>query len=181
MTDAAIKRGRVQMLVIMGIALVSLGGAYLLFGLAREGGVWGTTNHGTFVEPPTTAADLAVVDPVGRPLEGGVWWLWAVPGGACEADCRDAVHQLRQLHILLNRDAARVRRGFVTRPGETLPEDLAEAYPRLEALTGDVAALSPGVYIVDPIGNLVFFYPWSEAGEPVLDDLKRLLKVSQIG
>ena len=38
MTDAAIKRGRVQMLVIMGIALVSLGGAYLLKGAAAAAG-----------------------------------------------------------------------------------------------------------------------------------------------
>ena len=181
MTEAAIKRGRVQMLVIMGIALVSLGGAYLLFGLVRESGVWNTTNHGTFVEPATTAADLAVVEATGRPMEGGVWWLWAVPGGACEADCRHAVHQLRALHILLNRDAARVRRGFLTGTGEGLPADLAEAYPRLAPLSGNVAALRPGVYVVDPIGNLVFHYPWSDAGEPVLDDLKRLLKVSQIG
>jgi hypothetical protein len=181
MTDAATKRGRVQMLVIMGIALVSLGGAYLLFGLAREGGVWSTTNHGTFVEPPTTAADLAVTDPAGRRLEGGVWWLWTVPGESCGDECREAVHQLRQLHILLNRDAARVRRGFLTGTGASLPADLAETYPRLAPLSGNVSDLAPGVYVVDPIGNLVFHYPWSDAGEPVLDDLKRLLKVSQIG
>ena len=41
--------------------------------------------------------------------------------------------------------------------------------------------LKPGIFIVDPIGNLVFWYPISDAGKPVLDDLRRLLKLSQIG
>ncbi|MCZ6712295.1 MAG: hypothetical protein O7B25_18175 [Gammaproteobacteria bacterium] len=39
----------------------------------------------------------------------------------------------------------------------------------------------PGAYVVDPLGNLVLWYPLADAGEPVLDDLKVLLKVSQIG
>ena len=31
-----------------------------------------------------------------------------------------------------------------------------------------------------PIGNLVLFYPYAAAGEPVLEDLKRLLRVSRM-
>ena len=38
-----------------------------------------------------------------------------------------------------------------------------------------------GIYIIDPLGNLVFFYPVDAPPEDVLKDLKRLLKVSQIG
>ena len=44
-----------------------------------------------------------------------------------------------------------------------------------------IAGLEPGLYIVDPLGNLVLRYPLGAAGNSVLDDLKRLLKVSQIG
>ena len=35
--------------------------------------------------------------------------------------------------------------------------------------------------VVDPLGNLVMHYPLEAAGKPVLEDLQRLLKVSQIG
>jgi hypothetical protein len=59
--------------------------------------------------------------------------------------------------------------------------ELAEAYPRLRFLSGDVAALAGRIYIVDPHGNLVLWYPLHEAGEPVLQDIEQLLKVSQIG
>ena len=41
--------------------------------------------------------------------------------------------------------------------------------------------MSPGVYIVDPNGNLVFFYEISVDPALIKEDLKRLLKVSQIG
>ena len=48
-------------------------------------------------------------------------------------------------------------------------------------MTGELSALTEGIYIVDPIGNLVLHYPLSDAGKPVLTDLKKLLKLSQIG
>jgi hypothetical protein len=59
--------------------------------------------------------------------------------------------------------------------------DLTALYPDLVFLIGQVEALAPGIYIVDPLGNLVFHYALDAAGKPVLQDLKRLLKVSQIG
>jgi hypothetical protein len=171
---------RLQFLVIVAISVVSLTGAWLLYQQARDGALWGTTNHGTFVDPPLTVADLAIVDADGGlPFDAANWWLWVVPQGPCAEDCQQALHQLRQLHVLLNRDAARVRRGLVTSaPDATI---LAAQYPRLQLLSGNLEQLERGIYIVDPLGNLVFHYPMSEAGEPVLNDLKRLLKVSQIG
>lgn len=172
-------RPRLQLAVILLIAVASLGGSWLLFQVARDGGLWSTTNRGAFVQPPLTAAGLGVRSSAGA-IDGGVWWLWVVPDGTCDAPCREALHQLRQLHVLLNRDAARVRRGLFT-PTGTLPEDLTSEYPRLTALSGSLESLAPGIYIVDPIGNLVLQYALSDAGKPVLDDLKRLLKVSQIG
>lgn len=181
MTDQANRRSRLQLVLIMAIALVSLGGAYFVFYMAKQGAMWGTTNKGTFVDPPQTMAALDIRDGRGRELmETGTWWLWVVPQGPCSDACREALHQLRQLHVLLNRDAPRVRRALVT--GQPAGSDaLAQEYPKLEFLTGDLTPLAPGVYIVDPLGNLVFRYTLGEAGEPVLDDLKRLLKVSQIG
>jgi hypothetical protein len=37
------------------------------------------------------------------------------------------------------------------------------------------------VFIADPLGNVVLYYEFGQAGRAILDDLKRLLKVSQIG
>lgn len=173
-------RNRRLLLAMFAIAFLTLGGSYVLFYSAREGGVWGTTNQGEFVDPPLAVDSLGLKGPDGVLLtEGGSWWLWVVSNGDCRGECERAIHQLRQLHILLNKDSDRVQRGLVTEPG-IRPGILAD-YPGVQHLTGELSALSEGIYIVDPIGNLVLFYPLSDAGKPVLTDLKKLLKLSQIG
>ncbi len=176
----ATARNRRMLLAMFAIAFLTLGGSYLLFYSAREGGVWGTTNQGEFVDPPLTVADLGLKGTNGELLsEGGSWWLWVVADGDCRGECESAVHQLRQLHILLNKDSDRVQRGLVTEPGIS-PSLLAD-YPGVQHLTGSLTTLAEGIYIVDPIGNLVLYYPLADAGKPVLTDLKKLLKLSQIG
>lgn len=175
------RKNRFALITILSIAVLSLGGSYGLFYLARQGEVWGTTNNGEFVAPPMTVGTLDIRDRQNQPMiEGGTWWLWVIPAGSCEGECDQALHQLRQLHALLNKDANRVRRALV-RSGAPENPAIAERFPKLEFLTGRIQNLEPGIYIVDPIGNLVFHYPLADAGKPVLEDLKKLLKVSQIG
>lgn len=169
-------------MLLVGMTVLSIGGAYLLYQTAQGGAVWGTTNKGRFVDPPLTVAELSLRDEAGALLTGdGTWWLWVVPQGPCEGACLEALHQLRQLHVLLHRDAGRVRRALVADVVGIGSAQLAQEYPHLAFLSGKVDALERGIYVIDPIGNLVLHYPLEDAGRPVLDDLKRLLKVSQIG
>ena len=176
----ATARNRRMLLAMFAIAFFTLGGSYVLFYAARDGGVWGTTNQGEFVDPPLTVSSLGLKGSDGELItEGGTWWLWVVSNGDCAGDCATAVHQLRQLHILLNKDSDRVQRGLITAPGMTPP--LLGEYPGVKHLTGELSPLTEGIYIVDPIGNLVLYYPLTDAGKPVLTDLKKLLKLSQIG
>ena len=172
---------RTQLVLIVVIALASLGGAWLLYFLTSTGDPWATSNHGAFVNPPLMAHELGVRSAAGDPFSPeGDWWIWVVPAGPCDRDCEAALHQVRQVHVLLNREAHRVRRALVS-PGAAADASLLERYPRLALLSGNLAALERGVYLVDPEGRLVLRYVLTDAGEPVLDDLKRLLKVSQIG
>jgi len=172
---------RKQLIVMITIAAISLGGSYALYYASLSGGTWGTTNKGVFVDPAINAASLELVNRDGASVSGvETWWLWVVQPAGCDSACDDALHQLRQAHILLHREAGRVTRGLVT-PTPVDPGELDERYPDLEFLSGPIGELSPGIYIVDPLGNLVLHYPLDAAGKPVLDDLKRLLKVSQIG
>jgi cytochrome oxidase Cu insertion factor (SCO1/SenC/PrrC family) len=175
------RAGRSQLVVILLVAGFSMAGAYLVFFLASSGGVWGTTNNGEFVTPAMTMEALDLRDAAGTSATAdGHWWLWTVAPGGCGEQCRFAVERLRQVHALLNKDASRVRRALVTSaPGLEPPPGLDVS--DLERLVGPADGLASGIYIVDPIGNLVLRYPLSDAGEAVLEDLKRLLKVSQIG
>lgn len=184
MTEPRTTSSRTQLVLIVGIALASLGGAYLLFHLAGQGVLWGTSNHGTFVRPALTVDELNVRTDTGAPFEtGGTWWLWVVPRGPCDAPCRQAVHRLRQLHVLLHRDAGRVRRALVG--ADAGAASLLAEYPRLEPLSGNLRSvvdrLGEGVYVIDPLGNVVLHYRFDQVGEPLLDDLEQLLKVSRVG
>lgn len=182
---AGLRKNRRMLLIIFGIAFTSLGGSYLLFYMAQGGGVWGTTNNGVFVDPPLQLDELGLVTESGTPITGGeVWRLLVSAQGRCDDVCENALLQLRQLHILLNKEASRVRRVLVTDGSIPAAEYLSD-YPKAEHMIARPpsaeAQLQRGIYIVDPLGNLVFYYPLEDAGKPVLDDLKKLLKLSQIG
>ena len=105
-TELTQRRNRTQMIVILLVAFVTLGGSYVMFYTAKNSGGWGTTNNGTFVEPATN------IEQFGWQVPGDLhhWWLWTVAQD-CRLQCETSAQQMRALHILLNRDAERVRRG----------------------------------------------------------------------
>ena len=171
-------RGRFQLIVIFAVAVVSLAGAYLLFAGARSFGVWDTTNRGEFVDPPLAAEQLGLVDDHGQPFETqGRWWVWVVASEGCGASCASAMLATRQLRVLLHKDSDRVRSGLLVQGAVTPPQ--GDSSVRL--FFREAGLLTDGAYIVDPLGNLVLRYTYGDVGKPMLDDLKRLLKISQIG
>ena len=173
-------KSRTQLVVIMLVALVSLGGAYGLFYLAKSGVSWGTTNNGEFIDPPITVQQLGwqlsedLADDV-----SGHWWLWVVAED-CQLRCQQAVKDLRALHLLLNKEADRVRRGFT---GDDVSwQALQKGFPALAQISvPDTDGLRSGIYIADPLGNLVFYYAIDVDPKLVQEDVKKLLKLSQIG
>ena len=178
------RSNRRQLLLIALIAAVSVGGSYALYFNTIDSGVWGTTNEGEFVNPPRQVPQLGLTDTSGIPhVAGEVWWVWLVQDERCAAPCNDILTKMRNMHVLLNKDAYRLRRAWVRRGG-TEDTELTAQFPKLHQLfqqPTDGVFLPTGIYIVDPLGNLVFRYPVQDMGKPVLQDLKRLLKVSQIG
>lgn len=172
------RRNRLQLIGIMMIGFLTLGGSYLMFYLAQNSDGWGTTNNGTFVQPEITTTQLD------WQVEGNTrrWWLWVVSPD-CTADCQQTVQHMQALHILLNREMDRVRRGFTDLDLETQTRASWMApFPELALVDiGDATLLNEGVYIVDPNGNLVFHYTMDTNPKLVLQDLKKLLKVSHIG
>ena len=178
-------KSQTQLLIIMSIALVSLGGSYLLFYFAQDSKGWGTTNNGAFVEPNVNINDIGwQTESDNDVTEQARWWLWVV-AEKCDVVCETKLRELRATHILLNKEASRLRRGYTQLQG-TIGQDMLN---ETQSLAGSIAAvsvtdasqLSAGVYIVDPIGNLVFYYSMDHPTKEIQQDLKRLLKVSQIG
>jgi len=184
MTDAAqIRRNRLMLIGLFAMVLVPLLAAYLLYQSSRASAPWATTNKGVLMDPIVSVGGLGLtaIDSAVSMNSSGNWWLVTVADGACENDCERALHQLRQLHVLLGRDATRVKRALVELGIAEVDAALLQAYPPLAGFVGPDHALTSGVYIVDPLGNVVLRYRFADAGKPVLEDLKQLLKVSHIG
>ena len=112
--------------------------------------------------------------------------------GACDEECRTALYTIRQSRLMLGREMDRVLRIFLH--GETPPDTLflAEEHEGLVTLTDaplsalldektPVGLADGGYFLVDPRGNLVmYFHPDIDPGAMV-DDIKRLLRLSRIG
>jgi cytochrome oxidase Cu insertion factor (SCO1/SenC/PrrC family) len=177
-----VRRNRILLVGLFAITIVPMFGAFWLYQSSRSAAPWATTNRGELLNPivPVDDLGLASADGVTSMRNSGQWWLVVVTEDGCTSECQTAVHQLRQLHILLGRDATRVKRSLVSLGGHAVDASLAQ-YPELVRFTGETAALRPGVYIVDPLGNVVLRYDYRSADKPVLEDMKQLLKVSHIG
>ena len=101
------------------------------------------------------------------------------------------VYLARQLQIGLGRDASRASHALAA----AQPVDAAYAatlqleYPQLQRYTLDLPTYTQGaegngaaqLWIIDPHGNLVLRYGPGVIGKDVLNDLRLLLKLSNIG
>jgi hypothetical protein len=195
------RRGRRVLLLLAGLFFVPLGvSVYLYYGHSALRPA-GTVNHGELVEPPRPLPRLAL--PL---LDGGLtapdflthkWTLLYVGPGVCGARCRVALYDTRQIRTALNRDMSRVQRVFLA-TGDCCDADFlhrahpdlltvratATAAPLLAALPrflGTAPADAGRVYLVDPNGNLMMSYPPDARPKGILEDMKRLLLLSNIG
>jgi hypothetical protein len=144
----------------------------------------GSTAHGVLIQPPVPLANGEVFQ--------DNWTLLYVAEGGCDPACVNALYIARQTRLLLNKDMQRVNRvllstGPVDRallesrhPGVVL---LETSSPAGEGVLRAIPASqrTNGLFIVDPLGNLVMRYDARENPKGLLEDLKKLLKLSHIG
>lgn len=158
------------------------------------------SNYGELIEPVKKLDWPLLKTTDGRTLEGGFgrkWTLLLFAGDNCAAQCRSNLFYLRQLRILLGRDTARLQNVLVlAQPlGDEMRTLLIE-YPDLIVIENnrderlysqfrlpqvDAIGNSAKLYLVDPDQNLMMHYPAQIEQNRVLDDIRKLMKLSQIG
>lgn len=151
----------------------------------------GRTNHGFLLEPIVNLAESLPNSYVAG-LSGEHWLLIYANDGPCRADCEDSLYTLRQVRLMLGPDMSRVRRVFLH--GQMPPDTvlIEDEHPDLATVAdeelGDLLdeqrprELSPGGYfLVDPLGNLVMYFPPDIVPGDMVDDLDHLLDLSRIG
>lgn len=174
MTDTK-SRNRAYLLLMLALGVLPLLGAWWLFSTTRDSGPWTTTNHGRLLESGVDLPSLGLGE---LTASDGAWRLIVVPEPTgCSHACQQALPILRALHVRLGKDSSRVRRiMFGPRmTQESEPNGLPMQHLDLDA------PLEAGVYIADPLGNLVLHYEWSLVGAPLLEDFEHLLDLSRIG
>ncbi len=178
-------QGRLQLLSLLGVVIAPM----LLASAMYYGGFWipqDRSYHGELYGGRAGLGELGVTAPA-----AARWQLLVSAPRGCAEDCQQLVYLARQIHIGLGREASRASHALAS--AEALPQDYAarlqREYPQLQRYPLDPTAyarVAPDteaaqLWIVDPHGNLVLRYPADANGKQVLNDLRLLLKLSNIG
>jgi len=197
-------KSRQKLLLIFAIFFVPLLLATLWLQMVRTGGgSWGNTSRGTLIKPAVPLTEFSVpargaAEPFDLAAARGLWTLLYLPVGDCLDVCQRNLYHMRQVRLALNHRMDRVQRVVVANTPEQLAADLLTEYPGMHVLDGDAlqkaaltdqvraaeAALpeiSDGIYLIDPLGNLMMRFAADLPPKSMLKDIKHLLKVSRIG
>jgi hypothetical protein len=154
-------------------------------------------SYGNLIQPPQALSFPVLHDMQGKAFKREQWlkkWsIVIVDSDGCATSCQEKLHLLKQVHVLLNKDAHRLQRVLIV-PAEAKSEAMAalqKQTPDLLILVGADAEATvfaqafnvPGaqVYLVDPFGNLMMSYPEKMDPKGLFGDLKRLLKNTMAG
>jgi len=194
------RRSRAQVWILLSVFFVPLALAFLLY---YGTGGWrppGSTNHGELISPPRPLPRVTLPTPGGAPLPPetwhGKWTLLYVGDGRCDGRCRGALVLMRQTRLALNADMSRVQRIFLATGNCCDRSYLAVEHPDLAIALADndagaqllaafpdpQRAADSSIYVIDPLGNLMMRHaPEPPPAKGLLEDLRRLLKLSHIG
>ncbi len=157
----------------------------------------GTTNYGRLIVPVIKidrtqfiGLDRLSQYPINQ-LKGRWVMIHLITKNDCELPCRESLHKTKQIRLMLHQDLMRVRRLLVVgdnvassrldndgallrvRPGKSF-------IARVSSVLG--GPLDQGMLLLmDPLGNLMMWYPSGFDPYRVKKDMKKLLNVSQIG
>lgn len=160
-------------------------------------------NHGELIQPVRQVEGGVLQTLDGQPAYfselRGKWIMVHFGSSSCPEECMKSIYYMRQVHAAQAKEIGRVQRVFIATDmgaAEKLKAKL-EGYPEMRVWTGEKKALAEvlqsfgidagqlaeqqGIYLVDPLGNLIMRYPPGIDPGGMLKDLTRLLKYSWVG
>ena len=201
--DRRTTRGRLEMLLVLGVCAVPVVASYLAYFVIRP---TARSNYGELVEPQRPVpASLGLTDLRGTPVDPaslkGQWLVVVVAGAACDARCERLLWLQRQLRETLGRDKERVDKVWL------INDSAAPRRATLDAVgagndggfgagnaavvlrvapraLSDWLAAAPGgaledhLYIVDPMGHWMMRIPAQPDPSRLKRDIDRLLRAS---
>ena len=146
-----------------------------------------TKNNGIFFNEYFDATDLSLIDGVENlKFEDGKWLFATYASKGAELE--DALYLMRQLNVALNRDINKLKRVVFSQDMQILEVQLTD-YPRTQVIIdaegklykklldagNEKFFLEQKIFIIDPYGRAVMFFPVSMDPKLILKDLKVLI------
>lgn len=154
-----------------------------------------TTNHGRLLEPILNLGDPRDPHPLSELTAGqtdNYWVLIYADPAECLETCLGTLNRQSQTRMMLGSDVRRMKRVFLH--GAKTPDTVFLNEHHQGLITINDSGLrdlldtkrpadlpAGGLYLVDPLGNLVMYFSADLALRDLVDDIKHLLKVSRIG
>ena len=188
MNQQANKKNRRVLWILIALFLGPLVLAWVLYfsGTWRPGG---QAHHGSLVDPAINISKQ--LDATTASVFDGKWTLLQVIKDSCDESCRELEKRLGQVRLALGHRRDRVQRVVLKVDNSELPkfEDPALVSLNLDAKSSFVEILEMNkqttiegsVFVTDPLGNLVMVYSSQVEQRALMEDLKRLLRLSRIG
>lgn len=181
---------RAKLLLVVAIFALPIAASFLAYHLVEPKA---TGNYGELLLPPATITPHAFERAAGSSFRfeslRGRWVIVVSDSGTCPAPCVEKLTAVHKARLSLGREAGRVTRVFVADDLAAPDAAALAAFPGTEAVrTPQGLQLPPGavndrahIYLVDPLGNVMMRWPARAEPKRMLQDLKRLLKASQVG
>jgi len=159
-------------------------------------------NHGEILNPVVHITGFELKNDNGEIIPEkelrAKWRIISFLAKDCDQQCQQQLYDTRQIYTSLGKDRDRAVRMFVhlEPASEALQKYIAESHPNVIHVNGDetviIKALGDNVhddisiynnetYIMDPLGNVMMRFTQDQPDKDFLQDLRKLLKVSQIG
>ncbi len=194
--DKNLFKHRVKLLALIGIFLLPFIASWLAFYVFEYRP--GSKNYGALVQPVKPLQMPELTDRDNNTLAPTFWNKWTfvlLDKQGCDQLCKDNLYYLRQMKTALGRDMDRVQNVLITSvPLSTELTRFLSDYPQVKVIISsdetvfrqfELPDLDPGaasvLYLVDPRQNLMMTYPAVNDPSSILSDMRRLMKVSQIG
>lgn len=183
MTDAK-TRGRRQLLMIAALFVLPLIVAMALntpwFRLQPQA----TKNYGTLIQPVIPLLDLGFAEPGASEGKGlGRWTLLWLP--AQDGDCEPVLDLLSRVRKAEGRAFDRIALSYSARcKASSLPKLTQITSATEQTLRTRLEKSGPGksgLWLIDPLGNAMMYYPENFEASRMQRDLDRLLRYSKAG
>ena len=154
-----------------------------------------TVSHGELIHPaePIKSIQIKLAENKLMNLESlqGKWTYLVYSPRQCGLECEASLFKLRQTKIASGRESNRIQSALLTNPSNMDSQVMIRNHRtaigeliklELESKPGADEQLIPGaIYLIDPNGNMMMQYNAAATSRGMLKDIKKLLKISNIG